>query len=258
MVGPRARTGSAGIRRTIGTAPSPHRHTRVNRSGGQGTLRARIGVLAQQLTRTGTALQIGAGARHGPVSIDRPAASRTPSMIRAPGPGNPRCSDTTRGSGVSSARTGTADACRRSSTTTAAGSPRSPLPPARRPVRPGTPSGDPLLDAVDRHPIDRDRAPSQLVAALGGQPLRPARGAAVPSRHGLEGPRRSGARSAVAVVERRVEVRVPVPPARRDWAALLNELARQLEDGRVHDRDLAALTAALRTVLDACSRPPCA
>lgn len=51
---------------------------------------------------------------------------------------------------------------------------------------------------------------------------------------------------------------MPVTPARRNWAPLLTELARQLEDGRVHDRDLAALTAALRTVLDAYSRPPCA
>jgi hypothetical protein len=60
----------------------------------------------------------------------------------------------------------------------------------------------------------------------------------------------------VEVVERRVEVRVPVTPTRRDWAALLSELARQLEDGRVYDRDLPALAAALRTVLDAYSRRP--
>jgi hypothetical protein len=33
-------------------------------------------------------------------------------------------------------------------------------------------------------------------------------------------------------------------------------LARQLEDGRVYDRDLAALAAALRTVLDAYIRRP--
>jgi hypothetical protein len=63
-------------------------------------------------------------------------------------------------------------------------------------------------------------------------------------------------RSAVEVVERRVEVRVPVTPTRRDWAPLLNELAHQVEDGRVYDRDLAALAAALRTVLDAYGRRP--
>ncbi len=38
--------------------------------------------------------------------------------------------------------------------------------------------------------------------------------------------------------------------------ALLGELARQLDDGRIYDRDLAALTAALRTVLAAHSRRP--
>ena len=63
-------------------------------------------------------------------------------------------------------------------------------------------------------------------------------------------------RSSVEVVERRVEVRVPLTPTRRDWAPLLSELARQLEDGRVYDRDLAALAAALRTVFDAYSRRP--
>jgi hypothetical protein len=60
----------------------------------------------------------------------------------------------------------------------------------------------------------------------------------------------------VEVVERQVEVRVSVTPTRRDWAPLLSELARQLEDGRVYDRDLAALAAALRTVLDAYGRRP--
>jgi len=58
------------------------------------------------------------------------------------------------------------------------------------------------------------------------------------------------------VVEREVEVRVPVTPTRRDWAPLLSELSRQLEDGRVYDRDLVALAAALRTVLDAYNRRP--
>ncbi len=63
-------------------------------------------------------------------------------------------------------------------------------------------------------------------------------------------------RSAVHVVERWVKVRAPVTPTRRDWVALLSELARQLDDGRIYDRDLATLTAALRTVLAAHSRRP--
>src|SRR4051794_34684163 len=43
--------------------------------------------------------------------------------------------------------------------------------------------------------------------------------------------------SAVRIVERRVEVRSPIVPTRRDWSALLQELARQIADGRVYDRD---------------------
>jgi hypothetical protein len=45
-------------------------------------------------------------------------------------------------------------------------------------------------------------------------------------------------------VERRVEIPTPIAPTRRDWGPLLIELARQLEDGRVYDRDLVALAAA--------------
>ncbi len=61
-------------------------------------------------------------------------------------------------------------------------------------------------------------------------------------------------RSAVEVVERRVEVPTPMAPTRRDWGPLLVELARQLEDGRVYARDLAALGTALGAVLDAYHR----
>jgi hypothetical protein len=63
-------------------------------------------------------------------------------------------------------------------------------------------------------------------------------------------------RSAVQVVERRVEIPTPLTPARRDWRPLLTELAHQLEDGRIYDRDLVALATALNTVLDAYSRRP--
>lgn len=37
--------------------------------------------------------------------------------------------------------------------------------------------------------------------------------------------------AAVRVVERQVEIRVPLPPTRRDWPRLLSELAGQLDDG---------------------------
>src|SRR3954469_13413433 len=60
--------------------------------------------------------------------------------------------------------------------------------------------------------------------------------------------------SAVRVVERRVEVAKPAAAGRKDWPRLLGELARQLDDGRIYDRDLLALSAALTTVLDAFNR----
>lgn len=56
------------------------------------------------------------------------------------------------------------------------------------------------------------------------------------------------------VIERRVEVQVPLAPTRRDWPRLLGELAGQLNDGRVYDRDLPALARALQPVLEACRR----
>jgi hypothetical protein len=56
-------------------------------------------------------------------------------------------------------------------------------------------------------------------------------------------------RTAVEVVERRVEIRVPLEPTRRDWPRLLGELAGQLDDGRVYDRDLPTLGRALDPVL---------
>ncbi len=45
-------------------------------------------------------------------------------------------------------------------------------------------------------------------------------------------------------------------PTRRDWPRLLNELARQLDDGRVYDRDLRGLASALDAVLQAFRRRP--
>ncbi len=63
-------------------------------------------------------------------------------------------------------------------------------------------------------------------------------------------------RSAVEVVERRVEIMKPLTPTRRDGGPLPAELARQLEDGRIYERDLPALGAALATVLEAHQRRP--
>jgi hypothetical protein len=60
--------------------------------------------------------------------------------------------------------------------------------------------------------------------------------------------------SAVRVVERRVEVAKPATAGRKDWPRLLGDLSSQLDDGRIYDRDLLALSAALTTVLDAFNR----
>jgi hypothetical protein len=60
--------------------------------------------------------------------------------------------------------------------------------------------------------------------------------------------------SAVEVVERRVEVQVPLVPNRRDWPRLLGELVVQLDDSRVYDRDLPGLARALEPVLQAYRR----
>ena len=60
--------------------------------------------------------------------------------------------------------------------------------------------------------------------------------------------------SAVQVVERRVELPVLLVPTRRDWPRLLGDLASQLSDGRVYDRDLPALARALQPVLEAYRR----
>nr|WP_218860393.1 hypothetical protein [Petropleomorpha daqingensis] len=43
----------------------------------------------------------------------------------------------------------------------------------------------------------------------------------------------------------------PITPTRRDWPRLLDELVRQLNDGRVYDRDLAQIQAALIQLVEA-------
>lgn len=68
-------------------------------------------------------------------------------------------------------------------------------------------------------------------------------------------------RSAVQIVERRVEVPVQQPatsstPRHQQWVAVLDELAAQLDTGTLYDRDLPDLTGALNRVLDAFGRRP--
>jgi hypothetical protein len=61
-------------------------------------------------------------------------------------------------------------------------------------------------------------------------------------------------RSAVEVVERRVEVPVVLSPTRREWPRVLHELTTQLDDGRLDDRDLASLSEAMASALAALER----
>jgi hypothetical protein len=61
--------------------------------------------------------------------------------------------------------------------------------------------------------------------------------------------------AAVRVVERVVHVdAAPPTPKHAEWIALLAELARQLDNGAVYDRDLQAVSSALQTVLAARER----
>jgi integrase len=53
-----------------------------------------------------------------------------------------------------------------------------------------------------------------------------------------------------------VEVPTRLPLTRRDWPQALQELARQLDDGRSYDRDLSGLSVALDAILEAYSRRP--
>lgn len=67
-------------------------------------------------------------------------------------------------------------------------------------------------------------------------------------------------RCAVDVVDRRVEVPVVVEgkvtqsPRGLGWLAVLNDLTRQLDTGRLYDRDLPAVVAAINSVCDAAER----
>lgn len=58
----------------------------------------------------------------------------------------------------------------------------------------------------------------------------------------------------VTVVER---VNVPIAPRRGDWPDVLAELVKQIDSGRVYDRDLRDLAQALDHVLRALASRPC-
>lgn len=68
-------------------------------------------------------------------------------------------------------------------------------------------------------------------------------------------------RSAVQVIERRIEIPVQQPttsqsPRHQQWVPVLDELATQLNTGAIYDRDLQELIPALNRVLEAFGRRP--
>jgi hypothetical protein len=118
---------------------------------------------------------------------------------------------------------------------------------ARRRPTPGStveddgPRRGPAVGAVDRSLREAVNRSQVVLGHLPAQSLKTGTG------RGLRSIRDSA-------VKRPVEVRVPAAPTRRDWPGLLGELAHELDDGRVHGRDLMALSAQLRSLLEACRR----
>jgi hypothetical protein len=106
----------------------------------------------------------------------------------------------------------------------------------------------------------QDRLPAATACGWCGEPITPRSRGPMPKwcsatcRHRAWEQARAAAsgRAAVQVVERRVEVPTRLPLTRRDWPQALQELAQQLHDGRIYDRDLTGLSVAL----DAYNRRP--
>ena len=126
---------------------------------------------------------------------------------------------------------------------------------SRQPQR--APADAPLSGRLDGEPRSSARRVAAAACAWCGGPITPRSRGPIPKwcsatcRHRAWEQSRAATsgRTAVQVVERRVEIRVPLEPTRRDWARLLGNLAGQLDDGRVYDRDLPALGRALDPVL---------
>ncbi len=119
-------------------------------------------------------------------------------------------------------------------------------------------------EAADRKRRSPGRRDAAIKCAWCGGPITPRSRGPIPKwcsatcRHRAWEQTRAAAsgRSAVQIVERRVEIPVPGTPARRDWPGLLAELAHQIDDGRIYDRDLHDLSDALGTLLVAYRRRP--
>jgi hypothetical protein len=144
-------------------------------------------------------------------------------------------------------------------------------PPPRRPRRPAGPSphtpAPGHAGAVPTAPDEDATAPRRLAAqACGwcGGPIAVKSTGRLPKWCSQSCRQRAWEQSraaasglaAVRVVERWVEMPTPIVPRRQDWPRLLGDLARQLEAGRIYDRDLLALAEALNAVHAAYSRRP--
>ena len=103
------------------------------------------------------------------------------------------------------------------------------------------------------------RRTAAVECAWCGRPITPARRGPIPKwcsatcRHRAWEQTRAAAsgRSAIQVVERRVDVPSRLPITRRDWQWVLGDLTAQLADGHIYDRDLADLATAIDAVLQA-------
>src|SRR5215217_1213616 len=117
-------------------------------------------------------------------------------------------------------------------------------------------------DQPTRNADGRARRAAAAACAWCGGPITPRSRGPIPKwcsgtcRHRAweQGRAAASGLSAVEVVERRVEVQVPLAPTRRDWQRLLGELVEHLEDRRLYDRDLPGLARALEPVLQAYRR----
>ena len=133
---------------------------------------------------------------------------------------------------------------------------------SRRHQRAEQPLATKAARTPDGEVADRERRAAARTCGWCGGPLTPKSRGPIPKwcsatcRHRAWEQTRATTsdRAPVQVVERLVQVRVPLAPTRRDWPQLLQELAGQLSDGRVYDRDLSGLARQLEKVLQAYRR----
>jgi hypothetical protein len=137
--------------------------------------------------------------------------------------------------------------------------------------RDGTPIPEPKVAPAT--PAARRLRPTELACGWCAQPIavkatgRIPRWCSTACRHRAWEQNRAAAsgRSGIQIIERIVEVEAPAPTVRAaeappplprgsGWDNVLHELARQLDTGRIYDRDLPDVTHALTAVTEALGR----